>query len=80
MHQLQRGDFVEVFAVYPDRWISRGAGVVAFIQNDFVFVNRSDGRRIVALDRAAPYCSVAVKIMPIDQYCQCLLPNYGRIP
>lgn len=76
MTEIKRGDVVELFAVYPGRWISRGHGVVRnFVGDGLACVRREEAHDLVANLEPYQYCTVMVKEIPYDKDCQCLLNN-----
>ena len=59
---LKVGDRVEVFAVYPDKLISRGQGVITGSLRSLYFVKREGAHPLAGTTNKAPYNNYIVKI------------------
>lgn len=72
---IKPGDRVELFAVYPDRWLSRGEGIVHSIDDGgWGCVLREGAHAVYASTNPTLYGSVMVQEIPLNRSCQCLLP------
>lgn len=73
---IEIGDRVELFAIYPDRWIWRGSGIAEgpIGSGGLIYVSREKAHGIAALTREAIGSTIAVLEIPLDKNCQCHLP------